>query len=125
MDKRVNLFKILKQEGKLEKLLVYNSIETQLDRFEKNTSKVYMNPIPIKAIVIQDTPESLRWKYYGRIPEKAIKIITELKNETLIRTADKIKYGDEYFCVWKDDSQNFMITKRSDYIIVRLGLKNE
>lgn len=125
MEKRVSLFEILKEEGKLETLLIYAAKEGISDPYEKNTTKTYMNPLPIKALIRQVSQEALRWKYYGQIPTKSIEVIAELKYETLFRTADKIKYGNDYYKTMKDDSQNFMITKRTDYIIVIIGLKND
>jgi len=125
MNKRINLFGILKNENKLSTLLVYSATQIQLDPYEKNTEKNFMNPLPIKALVRQISQESLRWKYYSMIPSKSIEVIAELKYETLFKTADKIKYNEEYYKCWKDDSQNFMITKRNDYILVILGIKND
>jgi len=125
MNKRINLFGILKNENKLSTLLVYSAQEVTLDPYERNTEKKFNNPLPIKALVRQISQESLRWKYYGMIPSKSIEVIAELKYETLFKTADKIKYNEEYYKCWKDDSQNFMITKRNDYILVILGIKND
>jgi len=125
MEKRISLFSILKQENRLDTIFVYPAIQTEVDPYEKNRENTYMNPIPIKALIRQISQEALRWKYYGQVPSKSIEIIAELKYETLFKTASKIKYDEDYYKCMKDDSQNFMITKRHDYIIVILGLKND
>jgi len=125
MDKRVDIFNLLKNEGKLSTLHVYQAREVLDDPYEKTKTNVFMNPLPIKALVRQISFESLRWKYPGQIPSKSIEVVAEKKHETLFKTADKIKYGDDFYSTLKDDSQNFMIMVRSDYIVVILGLKND
>ena len=118
-------FKNLRNEGKLKTLYAYASTETIVDPYEKNRESLFQNPLPIKALIRQISFEALKWKYLGLIPSKSIEVIAEKKYKTLFTTADKIKYGDDYYKCWKDDSKNFMIIERSDYIVVILGLKNE
>ena len=124
MDKRIDLFNIFKQEGKLKILHLYASQEVINDPYEKTKTNKFLNPLPIKGLVRQISQEALRWKYYGQLPSGSIEIITEKKNKTLFITADKIKYNNIYYHCWRDDSQNFGITERSDYIIVILSRKN-
>jgi hypothetical protein len=69
--------------------------------------------------------ESLHWKYYGLLPVGSIEVIAEKKYLTHFRTAGKIKYGDNFYKTWKDDSKGFAILERSDYVVVVLGLKND
>jgi hypothetical protein len=125
MDKRVSIFKILKNEDKLSTLHVYAAKEIINDPYEKNKTNTYSNPLPIKAFVQQISFEALRWKYTGLLPSKSIQVIAEKKYITLFKTADKIIYNNDSYKCWKDDSKNFMILERSDYIIVILGLKND
>ena len=124
-EKRIDLFNLLKNEGKLVTLHVYSAKETQDDPYEKNKSLTYLNPLPIKGLIRQVSFEALHWKHYGEIPVGSIAVIAEKKYLTLFRTADKIKYGDNYFKCYKDDSKGFAILERSDYVVVILGLKND
>jgi hypothetical protein len=124
-EKRIDIFNLLKNEGKLVTLYVYPATEVQIDPYEKTTEKNYLNPLPIKGLIRQVSWESLKWKYPGLIPNGSIEIIANNKYKTLFKTADKIKYGDNYYKCWKDDSQNFMIMERPDYVVIILGLKNE
>lgn len=124
-EKRVDIFNLLKGEGKLSTLQVYQAREVQDDPYEKNKSLTFMNPLPIKGLVRQVSFEALHWKYYGQIPVGSIEVIAEKKYLTLFRTADKIKYNDEYFKCYKDDSQGFAIIERPDYVVVVLAKKNE
>jgi len=121
MEKQIDIFNLLKNEGKLSTLYVYQAIETENDPFEHTKTKTYMNPLPIKALIRQVSFEALHWKYYGQIPVGSIECIAEKKYLTLFRTADKIKYGDDYFSTWKDDAKGFAILERPDYVVVILA----
>jgi hypothetical protein len=122
-EKRIDLFNLFRNEGKLETLYVYSAKKTQEDPYEKNTTKIFMNPLPIKALIRQVSYEVLHWKYFGNIPVGSVEIIAEKKYLTLFRTADKIKYKDEYFKTWQEDSKGFAILERPDYIIIILSKK--
>ena len=124
-DKRIDLLKILETEGKMTKVLVYPATEVVDDPYEKTTTKGFLNPITIKAYVIQLSFESLKWKYPGQVPSGSVKIICDLKYEGLLKIADKIKIGEDYYKTWKDDSKNFMILKREDHLVVILGKSND
>ena len=123
MDKRVDIFGLLKNEGKLSKVLVYSAKDTVVDPFEKNTVPTFTNPVPIDALVRDLTPESLVWKYFGQIPMGSKEIICDKKYIDTLKTADKIKIGTDYYSVRKDDSKGWKIQTRQDYIIVVAELK--
>jgi len=122
-EKRLDIFNLLKNEGKLETIYVYSAKEIQNDPYEHTKTLTHMNPLPIKALVRQVSFEALHWKYYGLIPVGSIEVIVEKKNKTLLRTADKIKYQEEWFKCYKDDSQGFAILERQDYIVMILEKK--
>jgi len=122
-DNRVNLFGLLKNEGKLSKVLVYSAKDTVDDPYEKTTTKTFLNPIAIDALVRDITPESLVWKYFGQIPMGSKEIICEKRHIDTLKTADKIKIGTDYYSVRKDDSKGWKIQTRQDYIIVVAELK--
>lgn len=123
MDKRIDLFNYFRNEGLLKNIQVYAAKETLVDPYEKNETQVFMNPLTIKALVRQVSFESLHWKYYGQIPVGSIELITEKKNKTLLRTAEKIIYNKNEFKCYKEDSKDFAILERDDYIIVVLAKK--
>jgi len=118
-------FRNLKNENKLKTLYAYASTETIVDPYEKNRENLFQNPLPIKALIRQISQEALRWKYYAQLPSGSIEVIAEKKYKTLFRTADKIKFEEEYYKCWRDDSKGFAILEREDYIIVVLAKKNE
>lgn len=122
-EKRIDIFNLLKNEGQLSTLYVYAAKETIDDPYEKTKTKTYNNPLPIKGLIRQVSYEALHWKYFGMIPVGSIEVIAEKKYLTLFRTADKIKYKDDYFETWKNDSKGFSILERPDYVIVILAKK--
>lgn len=122
-EKRIDLFNLFRNEGKLETLYVYAARTIQDDPYEKNTTKIFMNPLPIKALVQQIGFSSLHYKYWGEIPIGSIQVIIEKKNKTLILTANKIIYNEQTYKVYKDADNNFQYIERPDYIIVILSKK--
>jgi len=124
MDKRIEIFRLLKQEEKLTKVLIYCAKETVDDPYEKTTTKSFLNPITIDALVRDITPESLVWRYFGQILMGSKELICEKKHLNTLKSADKIKIGDNYYKVRKDDSKGWAIQERQDYIIVVTELKN-
>jgi len=124
-EKRVDIFNLLRQEGKLDTIFAYSATTTVIDPYEKNVSKSYLSPFPIKALIRQVSAESVYWKYYGQISLKSIEVIVEKKDVSLIKLADKIKYNEEYYKVMKDDAKGFAILERSDYAVIILRSLND
>jgi len=122
-EKRIDIFGLLRSEGKLTKILVFQGISRTIDPYEKNQEITMLNPITIDALVRDITPESLVWKYFGQIPMGSKEIICEKRHIDTLKTADKIKIGTDYYSVRKDDSKGWKIQTRQDYIIVVAELK--
>ena len=124
MDTRINLFGLLKNEGKLSKVLVYSAKDTEDDPYEHTSTKTFLNPIAIDALVQQISQEALRWKYVGQLPQNSMQIICELRHENTLKTADKIEINGISYGVYKGSGKEFTILKRNDYLIAVLELKN-
>jgi len=123
-DKRIDIFKILKQEGKLEKVLIYPAIIQETDPYEHTTSTSFLNPISIDALVRQISTEALAWKYYGLIPTESKEICCEKKWKDTIKLASKIQIGNQTYKCYHDDQKGFGIIERQDYLVVILERKN-
>ncbi len=123
MDKRIDLFKILKNEDKLTKVLAYISQEVVNDPYEKTKTLNYQQPIAIDALVRDISPEALTWKYFGNIPMGSKEVVCEKRHINTLKAADRIKIGDNYYKTRKDDSRGWSILERQDYIIVVVELK--
>jgi hypothetical protein len=124
-DKRIDLFGLLKQEGKLSKILVYPAIEEVDDPYTHTTKKTFLNPITVEALVRNISTEALTWKYYGLIPAESKEIICEKRWKETIKSASKIQIDDELYKCYHDDVKGFGILTRQDYIVVVLELKND
>lgn len=117
MDNRIDIFEILKREGKLTRILIYPATCTINDPFEKTTTQSYLNPIGIDAYVVDENFSSLKFKYLGEIPYGSKKVICELMHEDLLKSANKIQINDDYYSVYKDADRNFAMLKRENYLL--------
>ena len=75
-----NLFK---EEAK--KILIYMSVETVNDPYEKSTSHSVLNSLPIDAIVTDISGSSMSYKTNGIIQEDAKEIICEKNIVVLLK----------------------------------------
>jgi len=123
-DRRINIFQLLKNEGRLEKVLVFPAIKREDDPTEHTTSKTLLNPIAIEALVRNVSTEALAWHYYGLIPSESKEIIVEKKYKELLKLAEKIQIGDDFYKCFHDDQKGFGVLSRQEYIVVILELKN-
>lgn len=123
MEKRIDIFNILKNEGKLRKIRLYFSNERILDKYEKNVEKQYLNPIQIQAFISDIGFSGLKWKYYGHLPYGSKQIIIEKKYLNAILISDKIEIDNEWYSAYKDDSQNFQYITRENYIVIIISKK--
>ena len=117
------LFDNFKFNDHLQIIFLYPAQETENDSYEHTTSKIFLNPIPVKALVKDYKPEALRWKFTGTLPMGSKEIICEKKYKTLFKIAHKIKINDDYFKVYSDDEKGFGIIEREDYIVCILSYK--
>lgn len=124
MDKRIDIFNLLRQEGKLTKILVYTASETISDPYEKNKELTYNQSVKIEGLIRDVSPESLYWKYFGQIPMGSKEIICEKKYKNTLKIADRLQIGNDYFKVRKDDTKGFSILERQDYVIAIVELKS-
>lgn len=122
-DRRIDIFNLLKNEGKLTKVKLFVSSSEETDPYEHTKETTKQQYISIDALVRDVSVEALAWKYYGNIPIGSKQLIVENKYINTIKASAQIQIGDDnYFC-WKDDAQNFGIIRRTDYAIVIVGLK--
>jgi len=123
MEKKVNIWKILKNDKKLTKVLVFPAQETVVDPYEKNKSLSMGQYLTIEALVRDVSVSALTWKYYGQMPIGSKEIICQKKYKTTMLASDKIQIGTDEYKVRKDDSKGFAILERMDYIVIIVELK--
>jgi len=116
----INLFRILKQQGKLTKVKLYLAREAVDDPYENTKTLTYYPHIDIKAYVSTLSFDSLKWKYYGQLPGGSKQLICESRWLTMIKEADKIDIGGDYYRTYRVGGKGFMIKEHKDYIVVIL-----
>jgi len=124
MEKRFNIFQVFKNEGQLKKIYCYPSYKVINDPYEQTKTESFLNPIPIKGIVIPVSAEALRRKYFGQIPVGSVKIIVEKKYESIFRTVGKIKIDKNYYKVYFTDEQGFALLSYDNYIVLICQMVN-
>ncbi|KKL21927.1 hypothetical protein LCGC14_2440540 [marine sediment metagenome] len=90
-----NLFK-----DSSEKILIYLSVQTVEDPFEKNSSQSILPSLPIDAIVSDLGFSSIQWKMPGVLTSKAKEIIIKKKHENLLKLSYKIRIDGEDYQGW-------------------------
>ncbi len=118
IDKRINLFQLLKQEEKLTKVALFPAQALETDPREHTKTLNYLQAIYIDAFVRDVSVESIVWKYFGNIPQGSKQLICEKKYLNTIKSSYRIKIGDDFYSVYRDGTKDFSIIVRSDYIIV-------
>jgi len=121
MDIERELFNTWLENEHLQQVQLFPAKTTIVDPTEGTKRNTFMNPISIKALVMDFKPETLRWKFYGQIPMGSKQVICQKKYKVLFKLAKKIKIGTDYFKTWVDDQNGFGIMEREDYIVVILS----
>ena len=123
MDIRVDIFDILRNEGKLTIAAVFPSMDRVNDPYEKTVEQTILNSIPIEVYVVDEGFSSLKYKYFGELPYESKKVLCHLEDMNLIKVASKIQIGNNFYYVYKDADKNFAILQRDSYIVIVLSKK--
>jgi hypothetical protein len=123
IDKRIDIFSILKTQGQLQKATIWLGHEVETDPTEHTKSITYLQPTYIDIYKVQISFESLKYKYFGQIPQDSLQIMCDVKYENLLKSAKKIKIDDKLYKVFFDDSNGFRMLKKSNYLITILERK--
>jgi len=102
---------------------IYLATETQLDPFEKNVSRSYLNPLPIKAIITDLVASQINWKMPGIIADKAKEIIIKKKYRNLIERSQKIEVNDELYEGWRLNGK-MQIREEGNYLRIYIYMKH-
>jgi hypothetical protein len=123
MYNNIDIFSLLKKEGKLEKILVYPAQEIIIDPYKKSKELSFLNPIPLDALVRQVSFGAVTWKHYGQIPQDSFELLIEGNQWTnLLLISDKIKIRNNYYKTLKDD-KGFRYLQRQEYVIIVVSRK--
>ncbi|MFA7247952.1 MAG: hypothetical protein WC169_12390 [Dehalococcoidia bacterium] len=114
---------IFLNEGLLKKAKLYLAQEVETDPTEHTTTKTFLNPITIKAVILSISFSGLKYKYFGTLPSGSKQMICDIKYKNLILKSDKIEIDDETFGIYSDGDGNFQYIERNDYLLVILKIK--
>lgn len=121
---KIDIFQIFQNWGELFTMKVYQATETQVDPFEKNTEKTFLNPIPIKCLIRDYSFGALQWKLEGLHEVGAKEVLCETRYKTLLEKCHKITIDDNEYGVYQDgNSKRFQIIERKDYLVILLDRK--
>lgn len=84
-----------------EKILVYLSVSINEDPYEKNTSEILQNSIPIRAIVSDYTFSKIQWAMPGIVTDKAKEITVEYKHKALLEQSQRLSIDGDNYVGWK------------------------
>jgi len=108
-----DLQNLLKLKGKL--ILVYPAIQRDKCDLEQNKFKRFLNPIPIRALVEDYSPDGQLRNPYGVTGVGTKELIMEYKYKNLMKVGAKLKIDNELYVVFKDNvSGRHQIWNRSD-----------
>lgn len=92
-----------------ERVRVYVGREEIQDPTERNVEIEMLNPIPIRAIIRDELPEKLIWKFPGINVSKSKSLIIEKNKLNLLRLSQKIQIKGEDFVGYKNNDGEFYI----------------
>jgi hypothetical protein len=123
LDKRIDLLEILKSQSQLMKIKVWMGHEVENDPTEHTKTITYLQSNYIDVYLQQISFESLKYKYFGQIPQDSLQIICDVKYEKMLKSAKKIEIDGKIYKVYFDDSNGFRMMKKSNYLITILERK--
>jgi hypothetical protein len=111
---------LIKKEGKI--ISFYLGKEVIQDPFEKNTVSTLYNPIHVRGLVSDLTPNKKQWAMLGVLSDKAKEIIIPASKKTLLEQSQKLKIDDDYYIGWKENGK-LQYTIQGNYLRAYVYIK--
>lgn len=106
-----------------ETIWVHLAKETEIDPIEHTVDYTYVNPIPIKAIVMDLTATQAKWKMPGIELSRAKIVIIDVGCRDLIELSKKITIDNVDYLGWKERGK-IQIRKYMNYLEVLVYTEN-
>ena len=84
-----------------EKILIYLSVTSTDDPYEKQTTEDLLNSVPIRAIVSDYSFEKVRWSMPSISTDSVKEILVEYKHKSLIEQSYRISIDGENYQGYK------------------------
>jgi hypothetical protein len=110
------------------KIYIYFSTKTagsDYDGEELNYTYTNLNPITIRAIVTDISPEALVWKQYGLQEIGAKEVICEDKYSEWFKKCNKIVIDGDEYSVYKESLGNRVIIQKRPFRLIRIILQRK
>jgi len=102
----------------------YRAITVIEDPLEKNVSVTYLPPIAVKALIKDLIASQISWKIPGISTDKAVEIIIQKRDRSIIENSYKIEINGEIYESWKSNGK-MQIRTLGDYCRIYCYLKRE
>jgi hypothetical protein len=94
--------RLFKQRG--QKILVYVSVQQETDPYEHTSTSVFLNPVPVDAIVSDLMPSQIMWKMPGLGTSQAKELFIPKDKKDVILVSAKIEIDGEIYLGWKGEA---------------------
>ena len=122
----VVIHELLRDIDFTEKIRLYFSTKfagEDYDNYENNYTESYLNPIVIRGLVRNISPEALVWKQYGLSEIGSIEIIVNAKYKSWFTNVAKIEVNGDFYTVFKSGTGLRSIIQDRPNKIIRVILK--
>lgn len=123
MIKRIKELRDLTKRSELtKKVLLYftrlKTAEEGYDGYEENYVSYALNPLTVKAIVVELSPEKVAYKKYGQSKAGSIEIIADIKYTDWFKRCIKIEVDGIEYVTYKDSvGDASIISARANNIV--------
>lgn len=97
-------------------IFIYPAVISVADPIKKNTERIYLNPVPIKAMVTNLILSQIVYRMPGIETSKAKEVLINERDNSLIEMSYKIEIDSEIYYAWKDNAgENIQKRKEGSY----------
>lgn len=123
---RDRLNELIRREGKY--IHVYQGIESVEDPFEKNVSTTNLNPLPVKALVVDYVASKAQWVMPGIKVSRIKEIYVPARYRSLLENSQKLEIRNpdgqtEFYEGWRENGK-MQIREEGGYIRVYIYSKH-
>lgn len=125
MRTHIDIKKMINNKDLSTKVYIYMSTKEagdDFDPYESNYTYANLNPLAIKAIVRELTPETAFWKNYGLFISGTKELLTEKKYRTAFENANKVVIDSIEYQTFKGGPGNRTLITERPFNTIRVVL---
>lgn len=120
-----NLLKSTKLTKKVKLYFHTLTAGEDFDPEERNYTETHLNPIAIRGIVTQVSPEALVWKQYGLAETGAVEIITDSVHLNKFKICSKVVVDSDEYQVFKEGTGGKALIQERSGNLIRVILQRK